>query len=163
MASRSALCAAMFAAADFGHRGVLREQFRQLDNFQNELGSRVALMKKDYALELEPLLGWFGWDSVPDIRFRVNVLRLMAARTLGDGGTLLASVDEECRARMESREIPIVAWDARTTWFDKRVGGPIDASKGLKTYLFYDWSASDLFAADVQLRILANVRKLVLE
>lgn len=135
-ATRLALCAAMFATADFGQRDILSDQFAQLDRF------RVGF---------SPLLGTSFMDNVvrdwalPDNRFQVNVLRLLAERDPSDGGKLLRQVVEECaKANMKEKSIPVVGWDAQTTWFEKRFVGSMDTKKGVKTYVTVDWAIADL-------------------
>jgi hypothetical protein len=147
-ATQLALCVAMFAAADLGFKEVLAEEFTQLDSFKEQMKSRLPLMERYY---------------VPDNRFQVNVLYLLASRISSESTQLLGAVDEECiRANMRKNEIPIVTWNARTTWFD-RVGSAMDTNNGVTRYVAYDWKPSDLVIHEEnQLTVLSNLRKLVL-
>jgi hypothetical protein len=157
--ARHALCLAMFATAETGRRDVLGEQFGRLDEFQTKLRNR---MKQHETLYDDYQLRTYGEICVPDRRFQLNVIRLVAGRDLGgpkdlpsqfsvvrlavpvdSAADLPARIDTYCRAAdMISMPVSIVPWNARRTAFERLVqlGGGPDTSNGVTNYVFYHWS-----------------------
>jgi len=161
-ATTAAMCAAMFITADMGRLDLLSRQFVRLDESRSAWEPRLLAhesAKLGSMAELE-------YRMAPDNRFQVNVLRLAAVRA--DNGALLKQVDAECAlTNMKTSEIPIVAWDARTTWFDARRHHAgisiIDRIKGVSNYTFYDWDSGDLFShKDKQERLVRKLRSIIL-
>jgi hypothetical protein len=158
LATQESLAAAMFATAEFGRRDMLSQQFAQFDRFRENLELR---WRTHPSPQKEHLLDYFR----PDNRFVVNVLRLAALADGGDGGKAAGMVDAECRrAGMTTTQVPVVAWDARATWFEQRRGlGDMDVSRGVTTYVFYDWNPEDRLHPELrQDKVLETVRSLVL-
>lgn len=107
---------ALFATAETGRRDILAKQFARLEEI-GEYGPHV------------------------EARFQINVLRLAVSRDPSAPENLLDRIDAYCRSvSMITNEVTVVSWNARTTAFEELVGSAPDLSKGLKTYLFYDWS-----------------------
>jgi hypothetical protein len=137
--ARPPMCLALFAIAETGRRDVLAEQFDRLDEFQKRF---EVLAEKAYTNEYERKRRI--QLCVPEPRFQLNVLRLVVLRD-SNARDALNKIDAYCRSlNMTTNEIPIVAWNARTTFFEYRVGSKPDVSKGVTTYVFYNWDTSYL-------------------
>jgi hypothetical protein len=135
--SRMALSAALFIAADTTNLDILEEQLAQLDQWRAEIEPLAKLPNRHMTNIVITALD----DSVitPDYRLQVNVLRLAALRS--GNAEMLKKVDEACEGiQMTTNTIPIVTWNAETTVFELLPDSPLDASKGVTTYTFYDWS-----------------------
>ena len=131
------MCLALFAIAETGRRDVLAEQFDRLDEFQKRF---EVLAEKAYPKENVRKSRIQG--CVPEPRFQLNVLRLVVLRD-PKARDALNKIDSYCHSlNMTTNELPIVAWNARTTYFEYRVGSKPDVSKGVTTYVFYDWDES---------------------
>jgi hypothetical protein len=153
------VCVAMLAIAETGRRDILAEQFTQLDEFRKR---SIIQIEKVVTNEFHRKLRIEF--CVPDARFQLNVLRLAALRD-PKSGDALEKVDAYCRSlNMTTNQIPIVAWNARTTWFETRVGSRPDASKGVTMYSLYDWDGSFLNPnrSDEKRAIVQKVRDLAL-
>lgn len=136
LCSRMAMSAAMFIAADTARMDVLEQQFVQLDQWRDEIEPLAKLPDRRSATGLPAL-----WDLAiaPDFRLQVNVLRLAALRS--GNIEMLKRVDGECaRIQMKSKTIPIVPWNAETTIFEVWGDSPLDKSKGVTEYIFYNWN-----------------------
>jgi hypothetical protein len=132
-----ALSAALFIAADAGNLNTLEKQFVQLDQWRAEIEPLAKLQNRHIRVITIRALD----DSVitPDFRLQVNVLRLAALRS--GNAEMLKKVDEACAGiQMTTNSIPIVAWNAETTVYELLPDSPLDTSKGVTTYTFYDWS-----------------------
>ncbi len=132
-----ALSAALFIAADSTNLDILEEQFEQLDQWRVEIEPLAKLPDRHMTNIVVTALD----DSVitPDYRLQVNVLRLAALQS--GNAEMLKQVDEACaEIQMTTNTIPIVAWNAETTVFELLPDSPLDTSKGVTTYTFYDWS-----------------------
>ena len=131
------LSAALFIAADTTNLDILEEQFAQLDQWRAEIEPLAKLPDRHMTNIIVTALD----DSVitPDYRLQVNVLRLAALRS--GNAEMLKQVDEACAGiQMTTNIIPIVAWNAKTTVFELLPDSPLDTSKGVTTYTFYDWN-----------------------
>jgi hypothetical protein len=151
------MCLALFAIAETGRRDVLAEQFDRLDEFQKrfEVLAEKAYPNEDVRRSRIQL-------CVPEPRFQLNVLRLVVLRD-PKAGDALNKIDAYCRSlNMTTNEIPIVAWNARTTYFEYRVGSTPDLSKGVTTYVFYNWESRylDPNRFDEKSQIVRKVREL---
>jgi hypothetical protein len=127
-----AVCLAMFAAADLGLSRTLADQFSALDHLQGELANLdTAGVRRTFAL--------------PDNRFQLNVLRLVAVRDPQLAKSALKLVDNELEtnavrtvsteAQLGDRPPAIVPAGARRL---------VSTSKGAKNaqtkrYEFLDW------------------------
>jgi hypothetical protein len=132
-----ALSAAMFITADSTNLDILEEQFAQLDQWRAEIEPLARLQNRHITVITVPAL----YDSTitPDYRLQVNVLRLAALRS--GNVEILKQVDEACqKIQMTTNTLPIVAWNAETTVYELLPDSPLDTSKGVTTYTFYDWS-----------------------
>lgn len=129
------MAAAMFIAADTARLVVLEKQFVKLDQWRDEIKPLANLTNR-----IIPFLPALSVVAIaPDFRLQVNVLRLAALRS-GDA-RILREVDEACaEIQMKTNTIPIVAWDAETTTFELLPDSPLDTSKGVTVYTFYDWN-----------------------
>jgi hypothetical protein len=126
----------MFIAADTARLDVLEQQFAQLDQWRDEIEPLAKLPNQRISTNVPAL---FDFVIAPDFRLQVNVLRLAALRS--GNSEMLKRVDEECaRIQMKSKTIPIVSWNAETTIFELRLDSPLDKSKGVTEYTFYNWS-----------------------
>jgi len=155
------LCAVMFATAQSGEIGEIRSQFLALDEFR---ASAEAVMEEYRRAFPESNLTGLK-KFVPDNRFQLNVLRLVAARRHGDSSEILERIDQACVAtEMTSQQRDIVSWNAHTTSFEQLVGSPLDKTKGVRTYTFYDWAGSTLITGEEkQRKLIAEIRRIVLE
>ena len=130
------MAAAMFIAADTARLGVLKRQFATLDHWRAEIEPSAKLPDCRFLQGYMPAL----WDIVitPDRRLQVNVLRLAASRS--GNARVLKEVDEACASiQMTSMTFPLVPWNAETTVFELLPDSPLDTSKGVTEYKFYDW------------------------
>lgn len=129
------MAAAMFIAADTARLGVLEKQFVKLDQWRDEIKPLANLTNR-----IIPFLPALTVVAIaPDFRLQVNVLRLAALRS-GDA-KMLKEVDEACAGiQMTTNTIPIMAWNAETTAFELLPDSPLDTSKGVTAYTFYDWN-----------------------
>ena len=137
LSGQMTLSAALFIAADTANLDLLEKQFAQLDQWRAEIEPLARVQDRHGKIAARPALG----DSVitPDYRLQVNVLRLAALRS--GNAEMLKQVDEACAGiQMTTDTIPIVAWNAETTVFELLPDSPLDTSKGVTTYTFYDWS-----------------------
>lgn len=141
LATHFAVGAAMFATANYGSTKLLCSEFSSVDGLREELERRMAGNRRVFSdLHVRAL----RMGLAPDNRFQFNVLYMHAARL---GGRPL-EIAKEAAAGLEKREIPIVSWDAHTTWFDipRRMELiPMDTSKGVTTYTFYGWPLGKLY------------------
>jgi hypothetical protein len=152
-----ALCAAMFTTADLGLRETLAEEFTQLDRFQEDTARIVGGTTNSQSLS-----HWVELFYFPDARFQVNLLRTFAANY--NNGEKLAAVDDTCiQAQMAKGEIPIVAWNAGTTYFERLVGSHYDTNKGVTMYPVYGWSMSIPDDSQAQDLFVKRLRKMLLE
>jgi beta-lactamase regulating signal transducer with metallopeptidase domain len=150
------MCLALFAIAETGRRDVLAEQFDRLDAFQKRF---EVLAEKAYENEYARK-HWIE-RCVTTPRFQLNVLRLVVLRD-PKARDALNKIDAYCRSlNMTTNEIPIVAWNARTTYFENMGTGP-DVSKGVTTYVFYNWDKSYLYSSrfNEKREIVRKVREL---
>ena len=133
-----AVCLGLLATAETGRRDILGKQFKELDEFQKRFEAIIGGTKTYDESVRKLLIQW----CVPDARFQLNVLRLAALRD-PKAGDVLKQIDGYCQSlNMTTKELPVVAWNARTTFFERRVGSGADLSKGVTTYVFYDWDSS---------------------
>jgi hypothetical protein len=133
--TKATLCATMFATADFGYAEAVSRQFGSLDEFQRKTEEYISARQLPES-EANSLRG-----RLPDHRFQLNILHILVARRGEGGGNILKQVEEECRANgMTTSVVPIVPWNARVTWFDRRIVEE-DKSLGFKNYVFLDWGA----------------------
>jgi hypothetical protein len=136
LCSIMAMSAAMFIAADTARLDVLEQQFAQLDQWRDEIEPLAKLPNQRISVNVPAL---FDFVIAPDFRLQVNVLRLAGLRS--GNSEMLKRVDEECaRIQMKSKTIPIVPWNAETTIFEVWGDSPLDKSKGVTEYIFYNWS-----------------------
>jgi hypothetical protein len=140
----------MLINANFGRNDLLLNQFLQLDDMRSRFRARMDATKVPIPL-LESCI-------VPENRFQVNVLRLAAMRS---SPAMLEQVDQECRlANMKSKQIPVVAWDAETTWFEQwALNVNMDTNQPATLYTFYDWDGS---SKSEQERLVLKLRSVVL-
>jgi len=137
LSSTMALCTAMFEAADTGKLKLLSEEFLELDKCQAMFVVKFGALRRVNPDSLALLL---EEDTVPDNCFQVNVLRLAAMRA-SDHEALVAKCEAACNeALIASSDIPVVAWEARTTSFERLVGSPVDTRKGVTVYHFRTWT-----------------------
>jgi hypothetical protein len=167
------LCLAMFATAETGGRDILAREFLALDELRKRLENLIAdnkaacseAARKAGCPDLEMCKSDMLEACAPDRRFRVNVLRLAVARDPHAPDNLLTQIDAYCRGTgMTATELRIVPWNARTTCFE---GSPLDTSKGVTKYSFYDCGGAaslEMFDGKAPLKreILEEVRKLAL-
>lgn len=143
--TRLGLCVAMFAAAEWGRKDLLSAQLEQLDRLRSEVDTRVAGHKLVYSNGV----GSFLQDVVtPDDRFEVNVIRVLASHQHGSRD-LVQRIDEEC-GRVNMRrdpEIPVAAWDAWATWFERGLRGQRSSKEVVKAFTFWNWDPDDLIYA----------------
>jgi hypothetical protein len=131
------LSATLLITADATNLDILEKQFAQLDQWRAEIEPLAKLQNRHMTNIIITALD----DSVitPDYRLQVNVLRLAALRS--GNAEMLKQVDEACAGiQMTTNTIPIVAWNAETTAYELLPDSPLDTSKGVTTYTFYDWS-----------------------
>jgi hypothetical protein len=159
---RELLCLALFATAEIGQREIFADQFEQLDVFRRSVEDRDSTHLSRICL--------------PDNLSLINLLRLAASCYPGKSDELLIQIDAECRSLNLSGEIlPLVPWNAQTTWFERSVmfppgsavGVPVfDTSRGVTNYFFYlDLGRSQGMAwatETAQEDLLQRIRKLVL-
>ena len=156
VATRQAICAAMFMAADCGKLDLLSNEFSQLDFFRSKFDSE-AVARTSNLWSLSPTQNYLR----PDNRFQVNVLRLAAV--VSGNSNAVAKVDTECeRANMKLRKIQINSWDARTMAF-KSWNDQIDARTGMLELRTYDWDIGDYFDADKQEAVVSRLQSVVFE
>ena len=131
------LSAALFITADATNLDILEKQFAQLDQWRAEIEPLAKLQNRHLTNIIAPAL--FDSTITPDYRLQVNVLRLAALRT--GNAEMLKRVDEACAGiQMTTNILPIVAWNAETTVYELLPDSPLDTSKGVTTYTFYDWN-----------------------
>ncbi len=157
----TSLCLAMFATAVCASTDAVAEQFVRLDEVQEMVARRLA-EKGDAYMEIQKRI--MRERCTPDRRCQWNVLRQAAARVSGKGERTLAKIDEMCQG-FSKNEIPVVAWDAHTTWFDvprrmERI--PIDTSKGVTSYVVLDWPRNIYLDSDQQRELVQRIRGVVL-
>jgi hypothetical protein len=138
-----AVCAAIFAAADLGYADLVSEELLQVDRlvarFDAQVGARTPALPPGAAISTRRLCG-------ADNRFVLNVLYLCAQRAT-DKHRSVEQIEQECsRLDMQKSQMPIVPWNAGTTWFEGLVGRPMDRSKRVKIYSVYNWNIRDLNA-----------------
>jgi hypothetical protein len=138
------VCVAMFTAADLGLRGLLAEEFAQLDSIQD----RVA------ASNMRRMEG--NGFAVPDEHFQLNVLRLVALRDPSFERRRLSLLESELgtnAVQTISRTVKLTNWVAieqRRALFTRQAS-PILGSNQLaqtellKQYDFLYWKDSDPF------------------
>ena len=130
------MAAAMFIAADTARFGVLERQFATLDHWRAEIEPSAKLQDRRFLTMYWPAL--MDINITPDRRLQVNVLRLAASRS--GNAKMLKEVDEACASiQMTSMTFPLVPWNAETTAFEILPDSPLDTSKGVTEYKFYDW------------------------
>jgi hypothetical protein len=157
-----AMGTAMLAAADNGLKAVLSQQFEQLDSLR-----KTTEMHADALGNPRVLRFLLESHLVPDNRLQVNVLRLLAAQTeAGQGSTVLAKVEDECRKAnmITNPPLSLSRWDARTTYFEELlVVSPGDKDTSVKVYHFLDWRDTEdlLDLAGKQADLVNRLRGLV--
>lgn len=151
----------MFITADIGRLDLLSSQFAEFDQFRANIEPILIKLRAAQHLGVSVFL---ELHVVPQNQFQVNVLRLAASKVPGDAA-MLAQIDAECvHANMKAHEIPIVAWDARTTWFDILPKSPMDTRKGVVNYKVYDWQPGDVnLHKDLQDQVVHKVRSILLQ
>jgi hypothetical protein len=149
-----ALCAVMFATAKAASTRMLVFQFDALTEFENEMQRRVLDGGNNFTMDFR--LGVQRY-VIPDNRFRLNVLLLHAAQMKD------AALNEARRLFVQdfpNAEVAIPGWAAATTPFDvvhRMEGVPIDESKGVQTYTFFDWPGEKFHKMDAQKRIVDDL------
>jgi hypothetical protein len=149
----------MFAMAKYGTTSALRSEFSRLDSFQDEIERRLARPRVSYSDSLVLAVRRY---CVPDNRFQLNALCVHVAKA--SDSRLSESVKHVC-ADLPKSELPIVRWDAHTTWFDiphRWEGIPMDTSNGVTTYKFYGWPSRIYLDSGAQRLLIQKVRKSVL-
>jgi hypothetical protein len=143
LATQIGICTAMFITADLGLRDELSKQFQQLERYRDEVIKQRISARPDAHPPLAAHVVLLY--SMPDLRFQLCVLRLAAERG-AHGPIMLTLVDEEIRTNnvhATARDVPVVAWNAETTWFEeikpgRPLGTRMDGSKGVKRYRVFD-------------------------
>jgi hypothetical protein len=147
-ATKLGLCAIMLSEADFGDYNTLNEQIVSLLKFRDTLESERKQKGASFPSLFSLVIQTY---AVPDRRFLLNL-----ALTRFDKA---AKERLRKRHRLETLSIPVVPWDAATTWFDfpyRHEGEPLDTSKGVRSYSFenfrgdqfYDFAAQDKIIED---------------
>jgi hypothetical protein len=162
LAMQLALCAALFAAAESGQRGLLAEEFAQLDRFRDEfelhLFSRSPPDNRPLSLFLRHVQ--------PDHRFQVNILRL-AASAATPSTNLVNEVDQACFAMgMRTKKITIAGWDAQTGGMTTRgrASVPADPSLAVTEYTFLAKGSGRFnYSLEVGRGFVEKLRSLVLD
>jgi hypothetical protein len=149
LSSRMGVCLATFIAADSGLRDVLSDELAQLYRFRDEVVERAVAAHPAQTLNDRGFVHNMRRYYVPDNRFQLNLLRLVAVRDADDGNRVLKLVDEELRTntlRTSSRGMPVTKWDAPASWFDEQLPGcgrrNMDARDVVKQYELLDWGDS---------------------
>ena len=138
------VCVAMFTAADLGLRGLLAEEFAQLDPIQD----RVA------ASNMRRMEG--NGFAVPDEHFQLNVLRLVALRDPSFERRRLSLLESELATNAVqtiSRTVKLTNWVAveqRSALFTRQappvlVSNQLAQTEVFKRYDFLYWKDSDPF------------------
>ena len=155
---RFAFCAALFATAETGDLGLLADQCSKVDNLRKRVEAYFDAHKTNYSkIDVELGLKF----SVPDQSCMMTVLRLAASRSRSNP-ELLGKIDALCQENMTSDELPIVPWNARTTWFENQEG--MDTRRGVTTYRIFRWKETDMLVNDdAQRELVAKVLDLVLD
>src|ERR1039458_295080 len=137
LGTRMGMAAAMFIAADTARLDVLQREFVTLDQWRTEIEPLAKQQDRRFVGRVYvPALS----DHVitPDLHLQVNVLRIAALRS--GNAKMLKDVDEACASiQMKSKTFPLVAWNAKTTAYELALDSPLDTSKGITEYTFYDW------------------------
>jgi beta-lactamase regulating signal transducer with metallopeptidase domain len=149
------VCVAMFTTADLGLRGLLAEEFAQLDPVPSLVPSTLDSLARRATSGL----------AVPDNRFQLNLLRLAALRDATPGSQLLAQLEEELRtnalrATAGNTITNIVRVQHWAVWGASIVrirgqpppalaGGTPDPTDTAKLYEFLDWPGPIHEPADV--------------
>ena len=156
--TKEAICEAMFIIADIGRLDLLSAQFAQIDQFRKEIEPVIEIHKSKHPFGVWAML---QHSFVPDRRFEVNVLRLAAIRS--GSKDKLEKFDAQCDAiNMQKREVPIVAWDARKTWFERPVQRSVPFDKIVLNLVAYDWAEDDSHNYRLQDETASKLRSIVL-
>jgi hypothetical protein len=100
VSTEKAVCVAMFIAADLGLRDLLAQEFSEMDRIHEEVADSRNNIVRIF--------------SVPDARFLVNVLRLVAVRDATDAKALQAVIDDELGTsalRTRTIVVTVTNWD----------------------------------------------------
>jgi hypothetical protein len=169
------VCVAMFTTADLGLRGLLAEEFAQLDAVPDLVPSGLSSLVQRATSKL----------SVPDSRFQLNLLRLVALRDATPGSLLLAQLEEGLRTNALratagntiTNIVRVQHWAVWGASIERIRGQPPPALAGstpdptdtAKLYEFLDWPGPMHEAADVhemkkqaRAQLILELRKLVL-
>ena len=158
LASREAICGAMFVTADLGQLDLLSAQMDRLEQFQNKilpiLEARISTNPNGVAIMLLRYLA-------PDKRFEVNVLRVAVVRA--SNNDKLASFDALCNEyKMEQYRLPIISWDAHTTWFERFSKDAEVSDKIVFELTVYDWRIDDYSNKNLQNELVDKLRSVAL-
>jgi hypothetical protein len=157
-ASQLGLCTAMLATARHASTEALKIQFAALDNFEDEIDQRLTKEAKSFSPNV--VLVARGYCT-PDNRAQLNVLCVHGDALRDD--RLSKAVKETCRD-FPGSDLPIVNWNAHTTWFDapRRLEGvPLDTSKGITLYRLYEWPEAMYLERESQRQTIKRIRKLI--
>jgi hypothetical protein len=154
VSTKATLCAVMFATAELAREDLVSAQFQDIDEFGRVLDQYIAAhgltQNKGLALAIR--------HAVPDKGFQLNVLRLLALR---QGAPFLQGFDRKCQEMgMKMDQLPIVAWDAPVTYFERGLpGGSFEMSKAVTTYSVLDWMS---MPDEERVKLLQELRSAVL-
>jgi len=159
--SRLTVLLAMFATADRGDRALLGKQFEQLDRFAEEANRTIAAQPPQTKADLSRYIPFFFPQQN---RSQLNLLQLAADRETNR--RLSEQVEHELQqANMAKSEVPIVPWDARTTYFEAGpIVGNMQPDKHMTIYKFYDWTGNAKMdsEAPAQAALVKKLRGIVL-
>lgn len=156
-ATQLGLCWAMTAAAQYGSKALLRDQFGLIDAVEVDIERRLQKGSANISKTLAFVIRQY---RVPDNRAQLNILWLYALNHRDE--QLLDAIGVRCTGFPKS-EVPVVPWDAKITWFDipRRLEGiPLDTSKGVTVYAFFGWPAL-LYSDDRAQRRLVDELRMV--
>ena len=157
--SRLTVLLAMFATADSGNRALLAKQFEQLDRFMDEANRTIAAQPPKAKTDLST---YFPLIFPQQNRSLLNVLQLAADRETNHSLKLSDQVERELKqANMANTEVPIVPWNARTTYFETGAGD-VDTNKHVTIYTFYDWTGNSKMGSEPQIALVKKLREIVL-
>ncbi len=191
-ATQLGICAIMLITAQYASTDILKEQFAHLDVFRAEIETRFSNAERIAvpvfrAAAIANLSGWSNgpvhaisatypyrdtsiYEStlihvvrefcVPDARAQLNILNIHVKNS----AAFSKSIKEICND-YPTMELSVANWNANMTVFDPphwMEGIPLDKSKGLSKYVFYDWPYKMWRDNKAQSAVVDEIRSLVL-
>jgi hypothetical protein len=148
LSSQMGVCLAAFVAADFGMRDTLSNELAQLYRLRAEVAEPAIAglaAGSDFDRGFAQTVRSY---YLPDNRFQLNLLRLVAQRDTKGGDGVLDRVDEELRTNTivtTTSVIPMAKWDAEVNWFEEALpmfqleGRKMDPKDVVRRYEVLNW------------------------